>query len=118
MSGGPGSPLPFLDKIEKLFGFGHEQGFAFTARPFIIAGLVAVLTFLIISPAQTLRNFEFLVFTSPIWLSAVLVRFAIYRFVEANRMQFLARQEYVLLEIKLPRDIKKSPLAMETVLTN
>ena len=118
MAGGHHSPLPFFDSVEKLFGSAHDQGFSFTAKPFIIAGIMAMIAFFFIAPWQTLRNFEFLIFTSPIWLTVVLVRWSIYRFVEANRVVWLSKQEYVLLELRIPRDIKKSPYAMETVLTN
>lgn len=116
--GGHGEGLPFLDKVDELFGFGHDQGVALTAKPFLIAGVAAVVAFLFVAPTQTLYNFQFLVFTSPIWIPIILARFALYRFVEANRVGFLARQEYVLLELKVPRDVRKTPFAMETVFTN
>jgi len=35
--------------------------------------------------------------------------------ITANRLAFIARQEYVLLEIRVPRDVRKTPLAMEAV---
>ncbi|MEK7511320.1 MAG: hypothetical protein AAB582_03725 [Patescibacteria group bacterium] len=118
-SGGHGGGgLPFLDKIDELFGAAHEQGIAVTAKPFILAGIMALIAFFFIAPLQTLANFGFLILTAPIWMPIILVRWAVYRFVEANRVEWLSKQEYVLLELKIPRDIKKSPMAMETVLTN
>lgn len=116
--GGHGGGLPFLDKVDDLFGKAHDQGIAVTAKPFIFAGIMAIFTFFLIAPQQTVWNFQFLMLTSPIWMPIILVRWAIYRFVEANRVTWLAKQEYVLLELKIPRDIQKTPLAMETVLTN
>lgn len=113
-----GGGLPFLSAIDGWFHSAHEQGVAFTARPFIMAFVAAIVAFFFVSPGQTLANFAFLLATAPLWMTLVLVRFAIYRFVEANRVGFLARQEYVLLELKVPRDVKKTPKAMETVLTN
>lgn len=120
MSGGGhgGGGLPFFDTVEGWFGSAHDQGIAFSAKPIIVAFMTAFIAFLFIAPVQTLKNVEFLALTSPIWMTAVLVRFAAYRFVEANRVAWLAKQEYVLLELKIPRDIKKSPFAMETVLSN
>lgn len=119
MSGGhSGGGLPFLDKVEGFFHFAHGEGVALTAKPFILIGIWSLIAFLFIAPLQTLYNFQMLAFLSPIWMSIVFARFAAYRFVEANRMAWLANQEHVLLEIKMPRDIKKSPAAMETVFTN
>ncbi|MES2994876.1 MAG: hypothetical protein V4681_02515 [Patescibacteria group bacterium] len=119
-SGGHGSSngLPFFDIVEDFFVKAHGQGVAMGAKPFFIAGAVMLFAFLVVSPAQTLRNFELLIFLSPIWMTIVLVRFAVHRFVEANRVAWLSKQEYVLLELKMPRDIRKTPLAMETVITN
>ncbi|HEX5774612.1 MAG TPA: hypothetical protein VFY28_01470 [Candidatus Paceibacterota bacterium] len=120
MSGGhSGGGLPFLDTIENLFHEAHEKGgITPDAKPFIYAGIGAVIAFLFLSPLQTWYNFQMVVFLSPIWMPVLFTRFAIHRFVEANRVAWLASQQYVLLELRVPRDIQKSPLAMETILTN
>lgn len=118
-SGHSGGGLPFLESIEGLLHFTHsEAGVSPSAKPFILVGVFAMIAFLTVAPAQTLLNIQMLVFLSPIWLPLILIRFAVYRFVEANRVAWLANQENVLLELRMPRDIQKSPLAMETVLTN
>lgn len=95
----------------------HEKGIFISAQPFIICFAAANIAFLTLDPAQTLRNFEFLALTSPVWLPILLGRFAFLRWLSANRMAYLARQTYVLLEIRVPRDVRKTPLAMETVLS-
>ncbi len=120
MSGGGhgGGGLPFFDIVDGFFGAAHDQGIAVSAKPFILAGVFAVIAFLFVSPQQTWYNFQAVIFLSPIWLPIVLVRFSVFRFIEANRLAWLANQEYVLLELLMPRDIRKSPLAMETVFTN
>lgn len=118
-SGGHGGGgLPFLDRVEGFFHSAHDQGIAMGSKPFLLVGIWGLIAFLFVDPIQTWRNFQMLVFLSPIWLPIVLTRFALYRFVEANRISWLAGQEHVLLEIRIPRDIMKSPFAMETVLTN
>jgi len=53
---------------------------------------------------------------SPIWLPVVLVFILWNVWLYYIRMKFLVNQEYVLLEIKLPNEIKKTPLAMELFL--
>lgn len=95
--------------------FAHEKGIFISAQPFIICFTAANIAFLMIAPLQTLTNYTFLALTSPIWLPIVLGHFAVIRWVTANRLAFIARQEYVLLEIRVPRDVRKTPLAMEAV---
>ena len=54
--------------------------------------------------------------TAPIWLPVVLVRASWESWVRYVRSAFLSTTEPVLLEIKLPREITKSPRAMEIAL--
>lgn len=93
--------------------FAHEKGIFISAQPFIICFVAANIAFLTIAPLQTLHNYTFLALSSPLWLPIVLGHFAIIRWVTANRLAFIARQQYVLLEIRIPRDVRKTPLAME-----
>ncbi|MDB5264628.1 MAG: hypothetical protein JWN64_199 [Parcubacteria group bacterium] len=121
MSGGghgPSSPLPFFDKIDGFFHGAHEQGVAFSAKPFLIAFPILILIFFFISPAQSIRNFELAFFLAPIWMPLILVTFAWERWVDTNRLGYIAKQKNVLLELRIPRDVRKSPLAMETFFTN
>ena len=107
-SGHGGSPIADL-----LHGF-HDRGVHVTAKPFIIAFIAGNFAFLTIAPGQTLRNFEFLLLISPLWITPMLAYFSIKRWITANRVAWLAKQEYVLLEVRVPRDVRKTPLAMET----
>ncbi len=95
--------------------FAHERGILLTARPFIYCFIAANVAFLTIAPYQTLKNFELLALISPIWLPILLGYFGIIRWMAANRLAWIARQEYVLLEIRVPREVRKTPLAMEAV---
>ncbi len=101
-----------------LLHFAHDKGVYLSVQPFIIAFAAANFAFLTLDPAQALRNFVFLALSSPVWLPIVLGRFAFLRWVSANRAAFLARQEYVLLEVRIPRDVRKTPLAMEAVFSS
>lgn len=54
--------------------------------------------------------------TAPVWLPLLLAFVLWELFYRYVRMKYLIGMPHVLLEIKLPQDIKRSPLAMETVL--
>ena len=51
--------------------------------------------------------------SSIVWLPAIIVWIVWNLWVKYRRAQFFAKQEYVLLEFKLPKEIFKSPQAME-----
>ncbi len=113
---GPSSPIPFLDAIEHALHSGHEgAGIHLMARPIIIGFIVVLVLFLFISPEQTFRNFSLALFLAPLWMPFILVKFGLLRWVQANRAAFIAKQEHILLELRLPRDTMKTPLAMEAV---
>lgn len=119
MSGGGGGGLPGLGYIQSFFHSSHEGGgLHIEARPLLIIFAVMLVCFLILSPSQTLRNFNLVLFLAPLWVPAALVNFSFYRFVQSRRAEFIMGQPGILLELKLPRETKKTPLSMETVLTN
>ena len=94
----------------------HSGGYHLTARPLIIIFAVINVFFLFFAPSQTLRNWSLLGFIAPLWATYLLCYFAFKRFVQMNKAEFLANQQYVLLELRMPRDTKKTPLAMEAIL--
>lgn len=57
-----------------------------------------------------------LISTAPIWLPILLIIIGWKLWVRYIRSLFWSKQKRVLLEIKLPKEITKSPLAMETFL--
>ncbi|MDP3726264.1 MAG: hypothetical protein Q8R36_03650 [bacterium] len=60
----------------------------------------------------TQQAFLWLVFAVPVVLLFILWDL----WIATRRAQFLAKQKYIVLQIKVPRDVPKSPLAMEIVL--
>jgi hypothetical protein len=58
-------------------------------------------------------TFKILYQTSFVWLPFILIVVGWELWLTYRRAQFFAKQEYILLEIKLPREIFKSPLTME-----
>ena len=117
-SHGGGGGLPGLGLAHAINHQLHAGGYHTTARPFIITFAAINVLFLFLSPSQTARNWELVGFIAPLWATYILVYFAFKRFVQANKIAFLASQEYVLLELRMPRDTKKTPLAMEAILSN
>lgn len=114
--GGGGAPLFGL--AQKIGHSMHDAGYHVSARPFIIAFLAMNIAFLVIDPMQTLRNWVLLGFFAPIWVPLLLIHFTWLQWVRSRRAEFIASQENVLLELRMPRDTKKTPLAMEAVLSN
>lgn len=59
------------------------------------------------------KTFKFIYYTGYVWLPAILLLLAWNMWITYKRTQFFAKQTYVLLEIRLPKEIFKSPLSME-----
>jgi len=89
-----------MDSIFQIFGELFVESFAtFTSGPILIV-------------------YEFLLVTSPLWLPLLLGFIFWFKWIEYVRAKFIANQNHVLLEIKLPPEVFKSPLAMELALAN
>lgn len=54
----------------------------------------------------------------PLWLTALAVYFAWDFWMKSNNRKFIENIKWVLLEIRVPKDVFKSPLAMEIALSN
>ncbi|MBI1974328.1 MAG: hypothetical protein HYS51_00505 [Candidatus Zambryskibacteria bacterium] len=59
---------------------------------------------------------RFLFLSAPVWLVVMLVSLYMHTWFNYKRRQFIRKKGGVLLEIKLPKDIEKTPAAMEMVL--
>ncbi|MDB4992481.1 MAG: hypothetical protein JWL75_726 [Parcubacteria group bacterium] len=114
--GGGGPPLMSL--AQGINHRIHSSGYHLTARPFITAFIVMNVAFLFLDPAQTFRNWVLLGYFAPIWVPALLFKYTFDQWVRAKRSEFIASQETVLLELRMPRDTKKTPLAIEAILSN
>ena len=82
-----------------------------------IIGLFIVLIYILIRIAPSLLTevFSVLVTFAPIWVPLFLLYFFWFFWVLYVRANFFKNQDYTVLEVKLPREILKSPLAMESV---
>lgn len=118
-SGGHGGGLPGLSAIEHWLHSAHNEGGTTVGlNPLLMAFAAEIIAFFFVAPGQSLVNFQFLLFAAPLWIPLVLFHFALERFIDANKVAFIQKQKHVLLEIKLPRDTRRTPLAMETVLSS
>lgn len=116
MSSHGGGGLPFYKEVSGLLHTGHnEGGIHISARQLIIALAISITAFFILSPQQSVYNFELLIFFAPIWMPIVLGYWAYVQWVAANRAAGIARFRTILLELRMPRDTMKTPAAMEAV---
>jgi hypothetical protein len=106
--------LPGLAAVESfVHDMQADRSIHITAKQLIITGFIALGVFFVISPSQTINNFNVVVLMSPLWLPVVLFTAAEARRLQAKRAEFLAGQEYILLELLIPREVHKTPYAME-----
>lgn len=108
------STLPFLHDIELwLKGTNNAAGFVIPGWGILAVCCMCVLIFYLFAPEQSSRNFELAFFLAPLWLPLLLSYWATHQFILWRRLFWHGTQQYVLLEIKVPRTIHKSPSAMD-----
>ncbi len=112
------SLLPFLDVIE-----GHTKkaktnlGVRTMPHPIFFLGLSILMMSFIFMPGVVAFALSLALFLAPLWLPILLIGGAWTLWVVLKRSEFIAKQKTILLEIKPPRNITKTPLAMEAVLS-
>ena len=108
--------LPFFDTLEKAVS---ESRDTIGVRPFrwppLIAGVIFIFTAYLFFPVQIELALSLMLFLAPLWLPLLLVGGAFTLWMVLIRSEFIAGKSYVLLEVKLPRNLVKTPLAMEAV---
>lgn len=75
-------------------------------------------TLAVFTSPPLLTTYHYLLITSPIWLPVALGFTFWFIWIDYIRSKFILDQNYILLELKLPPEVFKSPLAMETILSN
>ena len=124
-----GAPKSDWDKIRGMFlSFDYDEwleqlgghgGFGVSRLLFLSILYIGMWSILNIQiPNLLLLTFSWIVGTSPIWMPIALIVGAYHVWVWYARSNFIYKQKFTLLEMKIPREIFKSPRAMETVLTN
>lgn len=99
----------------KVFGFLEEE-VGVPIFGFLIGLLIVILYLLLRLAPDLLKEVSFVMWVLyPIWLPPLLLYIFLVVWMIYVRADFLFKQSYTLLEIKLPRELPKSPLAMESV---
>lgn len=89
-------------------------------EPVLFAPLILVILFFLLlaqDPSAISSVSIGVVALSPLWLPIFLFRYGWILWVHSVRYEFWFSQDMVLLEIQLPPEVEKSPLAMEVVLS-
>lgn len=111
--------LPFYDNLVRLIDESRDTA---GVRPFrwppFILGILLLFTSFIFFPSQVEFALSLSLFLAPLWLPVLIVGGAFALWMVLIRSEFIASRSYVLLEIKLPRNLVKTPLAMETVFSS
>lgn len=96
-----------VDKAEK-YGI-SGTGFLFVVLAALVGGLFFV------APSAGNVVLDYLILLAPFWLPVVLGAVFWKYWVTYIRSNYIHNQEHVVLEVRLPREIQKSPRAMEAV---
>jgi len=110
--------LPFFDGIKKsIKKITDKTGLRFEPWPVFIVGLFALAISFLFMPNIVSFALSLALFLAPVWLPFLIVSGAWALWVTCIRSKFIDEQSYILLEIKPPRNVVKTPLAMEAFLS-
>jgi len=103
--------LKFFDYLKDKFGLKLEP------RPLFGLGVAILMTATVFMFGSVTYAISIALFLAPIWLPILILRSAYHLWYVYKRSEFIAEQKYVFLEIKPPRNLVKTPLAMEAFLS-
>lgn len=109
--------VPFLETVEGWRDtFTGNTGVRLEPWPLLILGVLFFSLMYFFVPATVVTALSVTLFLAPLWLPFLLIGGAFTVWLIMKRSEFIAKQKYILLEIKPPRNLVKTPLAMETFL--
>ncbi|MFA7302533.1 MAG: hypothetical protein WC030_02175 [Candidatus Paceibacterota bacterium] len=103
------------DVVKKLHG---KVGLKLTPRPLLAACVAGLLACLVLAPQVVIPGVKIAFFLAPLWLPFLVLSGAYEMWYIYKRSYFLANQKYLLLEIRPPRNVVKTPAAMEAFLSS
>ena len=112
--------LPFLKGLEKLRSKLYDNfSLEFGHWPIFIVGIVLLCVSFLFMPSGVSLALLFALFIAPVWLPFLLIGSAWTLWIIYRRSEFIAdqNQKSILFEIKLPRTMVKTPIAMEAFLS-
>lgn len=111
--------IPFLHTTESFAEYLKGKfGVRLNPWPLFIIGFALLIVAYLFMPSIVSYALSMALFLAPVWLSLLLVGGAQKVRLILKQSEFIASQKYVLLEIKPPRNLVKTPLAMETFLSS
>jgi hypothetical protein len=111
--------LPLLESLEHLQGKAKDKlGIRIEPWPLLVVSLAGLFASFVLMPKQVTLAFSIALFVAPVWLPFLLINGAWKMWIVWKRSENIASQSYLLLEIKPPRNLVKTPLAMETFLSS
>lgn len=111
--------LPFFEAVLHFKEYLTDTfGIRFPAWPLFALGVLLLLNAYLWMPSIVSSALSMALFLAPVWLPFLLVGSAVHLWYVFKRAEFISSQEYVLLEIRPPRSLVKTPLAMEAFLSS
>ncbi len=107
--------MSVVEDVEKKIG--GPTGIKLDHWPLFIVGIILLFIAFLFLRGTFVLALSLALFLAPLWLPFLLVGGAWRLWYIWQRSEFLAKQKYILLEVKPPRSLVKTPLAMETFLT-
>ncbi len=95
----------------------NNIGLRFEPWPLFLIGLLLLLNAFIFMRGLIVLALSLAFFLAPLWLPFLIIDGAWNLWYILQRSEYLAAQKYILLEIKPPRNLVKTPLAMEAFLS-
>jgi hypothetical protein len=109
--------LPFLDKLDlKKKDITNKLGIRFDPWPVFFLALAMLTTSFVFMPSVVTAAITIALFLTPVWLPFLIRTSVVKLWYVMKRSEFIAKDTYILLEIKPPRNLVKTPLAMEAFL--
>ncbi len=110
--------VPFLHELEStVSSIRSKTGMRLSPWPLVILGLALLLMAFVFMPKVVALALSIALFLAPLWLPVLLVGAAWEIWLVWRRSEYITKQKYILLEVRPPRAIAKTPLAMEAVLS-
>ena len=111
--------LPLIEAVEELRDwFTGQTGIRLQPWPLLALGLVLLVLSYVFMPSVVALAVSIALFLAPVWLPFLLLGGAWGMWYVMKRSEFIAAQTNILLEIKPPRNLVKTPLAMEAFLSS
>jgi hypothetical protein len=111
--------LPFLHTTESFAEYlKGKLGIRLHPWTLVIVGLAFLLMAYAFMPSIVSFSLSMALFMAPVWLPLLLMGGALHIRKILKQSEFIASQKYILLEIKPPRNLVKTPLAMEAFLSS